>query len=322
MIRNLPREWLIYLAAIYTIWAVLLFNGPGLAHYVDNWAIALVMILGSAVAGFTPEGGGAVAYPILSIWFSLPSAVARDFGLAIQAIGMTSASIYILASRRRAWSFYRHVPLYVLLNVMGLILGFFWFGGTSNKLLQMAFVCLALSFIAALWTVRRFGHEEDFSPNNSMRIAVVAVMCFLGGIASSMFGTGADMLLYICLSCWFAMREKEATDLSILVMAAVSIFGILMRWLLIGGVSPQVYDLWLAAVPIVLLGAPFGNWLLKKVRKESMLIFLFLFNLWNFLWWSYNNTSLLWTALPLLIALYLAMTAVIARRPMPGAASA
>jgi uncharacterized membrane protein YfcA len=311
---QIPHAWLIWLAAVYAVWATLLFTGPGLAHYLENWPIALVMVLGSAVAGFTPEGGGAIAYPILSIWFSLPGTVARDFSLAIQAIGMTSASIYILASRRRSWSFYRHVPLFVLFNIVGMILGMAGYRMISFQIIQMIFVSLALAFIAALWSVRRFGDQDDFEPNSGFRWVVVAIMCFLGGVASSMFGTGADMLLYICLSCWFAMKEKEATDLSILVMAAVSIVGILIRSLLTGGIDPRVYDMWLAAVPVVLLGAPLGNWLLRQVRKESMLIFLFAFNLWTFVWWNYRNPSMIWVAVPVVVAIYLAMTMIISRR--------
>jgi len=308
------RPWFLYLSLIYLTWGFLLFSGPGLSHYIENWSIALVMIFGSAVAGFTPEGGGAIAYPILSIWFGFPNTIARDFSLAIQAIGMTSASIYILSSRRREWSFYRLIPVYVIFNMIGFIVGISVFGSSSNKIIQMIFVSLALAFITALWSIRKFGTADDFELNSSLKWITVGIMCFLGGLASSMFGTGADMLLYVCLSCWFAMKEKEATDLSIIVMAFVSIFGILTRILVTGGIDPQVYDLWLAAIPVVLLGAPLGNWLLQSIRKESMLIFLFFFNLWTFIWWSYNNTSLILIALLLLILIYLIMICVMYQR--------
>jgi uncharacterized membrane protein YfcA len=308
------RPWYLYLTVVYVIWAWLLFTGPGLWHYLDHWPIALVMIFGSMVAGFTPEGGGAIAYPILSIWFSLPSGMARDFSLAIQAIGMTSASIYILSSRRRSWHFYRHIPLYVVFNVLGLVSGLSWFNVGATPVLQMIFVSLALAFIAALWSVRRFGDQADFELRGKFRMIIVFLMCFLGGLASSMFGTGSDMLLYICLSCWFAMKEKEATDLSIITMAAISVIGILIRWLLMGDVDSSIYHMWLAAVPIVLLGAPLGNWLLNNVKKESMLLFLFAFNLWTFVWWSLKNPSLIWIAVPMLTTIYLLMTAVIHAR--------
>lgn len=317
MTKSFPREWIIWLIAVYSAWLWLLMSGPGFAHYLENWPIFVVMIVGSFVAGFTPEGGGAVAYPILSLFMGAGGQDVRDFGLAIQAIGMTSASIYILSSRRHRWSFYRLVPLYVLLNLIGLIIGFAVFGGVNNLLIQMAFLSLALAFIAAIWSVRRFGHRTSFSLSSPTRVIVVAVMCFLGGIASSMFGTGADMLLYICLSCWFAMREKEATDLSILVMASISVLGILIRWLLMDDVSETVYALWLAAVPAVALGAPLGNWVLKRVSKESMLVFVLIFNAYNFGYWCINNSSLIWLAIPTLSTIYLAMIMVIARRPKP-----
>lgn len=305
-----PHAWIAWIALVYFTWFLIVSLGPGWVIYQENWHIALVMILGSAVAGFTPEGGGAIAYPILSIWFSLPATVARDFGLAIQSIGMTSASIYILASGRRPWRDYRHVPMFVLFNMLGLVIGFASYGLIDVKIIQMIFVSLALSFILAIWSSRRFGDQDDFEPNSILRWLVLFAMCFSGGFASSLFGTGADMLLFICLSCWFAMREKLATDISILTMAAISIFGILIRTTIIGDVSVDVFHMWLAAVPVVLLGAPLGNWLLQKVRKETLLIFLLAFNLWTFCWWISKNITMIWPAILSLAVIYVTMTSV------------
>ena len=61
--------------------------------------MALVMIGGSLVAGSTPMGGGTVAFPALVLGFQESPAMARDFGLAIQSVGMTSALLFILLRR-------------------------------------------------------------------------------------------------------------------------------------------------------------------------------------------------------------------------------
>src|SRR6266446_5370746 len=93
------RNWKIYCAAFLAIWAVMV-AGFGLwAPVLAHWRMSLVMIFGSLVAGSTPMGGGTVAFPILVLVFGQAPANARNFGLIIQALGMTSAMIFIIGRR-------------------------------------------------------------------------------------------------------------------------------------------------------------------------------------------------------------------------------
>ena len=50
----------------------------------------------SFVAGSTPHGGGAVAFPVLTKVFGVPAADARTFSLSIQAVGMGTAAVVIM----------------------------------------------------------------------------------------------------------------------------------------------------------------------------------------------------------------------------------
>ena len=54
------------------------------------------MCLGSFIAGATSEGGGAIAYPVMTLgpWKIAPL-IARDFSLMIQSIGMIAAGAAI-----------------------------------------------------------------------------------------------------------------------------------------------------------------------------------------------------------------------------------
>ena len=81
------------------IWAALFAIFNDLRFFVEHWHYPAIMVLGAFVAGLTPEGGGAVAFPMLSVFFSIDRVLARDFSLMIQSIGMTSASIFILSHR-------------------------------------------------------------------------------------------------------------------------------------------------------------------------------------------------------------------------------
>jgi uncharacterized protein len=81
------------------VWVFLLVNFNDLAFLGSHWHYPAIMVLGAFVAGLTPEGGCAVAFPVLSVFSSVDRVLARDFSLMIQSIGMTSASIFILINK-------------------------------------------------------------------------------------------------------------------------------------------------------------------------------------------------------------------------------
>src|SRR4051812_41618513 len=93
------RWWKVYVIAFLLFWVVMV---TGFGHWQGvktHWQMAIVMIMGSLVAGSTPMGGGTVAFPILVLVFGQPAANARNFGLIIQALGMTSAMLFIIGRR-------------------------------------------------------------------------------------------------------------------------------------------------------------------------------------------------------------------------------
>ncbi len=47
------------------------------------------------VAGMTSEGGGAVAFPVMTLALGVAPSVARDFSLMVQSCGMSAASFAI-----------------------------------------------------------------------------------------------------------------------------------------------------------------------------------------------------------------------------------
>lgn len=286
----------IWIFVVFCVWLALLLTGPGFSLFKTHWMYSLMMTFGASIAGYTPEGGGAVAYPILSLYFKITPPIARDFSLAIQSIGMISAAIYIVFSKDRNWSFYKFIPLYAAINFAGFIVVSALFSNLAFTTFQMLFVCMSFAFILSFWITKTYGTEENFTPDNFKKITVTAIFCFFGGGASAMFGTGSDMLLYILLSVYYGVKEKEGTDLSIILMGIVSVFGIFYRGIVLEQVDASVYNMWLAAVPIVVLFAPFGNMLLKVFKKESMLFFVLLLNGFNLLFWLYKNPSLLLNA--------------------------
>src|SRR5476649_2185194 len=94
-----------------TIWIVLFSVFNSIKFFIEHWYYAAMMVGGAFVAGFTPEGGGAVAFPVLSVFLHVDRVLARDFAMMIQSVGMTSASIFILTHKDTVRKNYR--PLFV-----------------------------------------------------------------------------------------------------------------------------------------------------------------------------------------------------------------
>ena len=83
------------------VWAVwLAFGGRSAVHHLfADWKVALTMVFGSLVGGGTSEGGGAIAFPIFTKLLHIAPYDARNFSLAIQSVGMGSATLSILYLR-------------------------------------------------------------------------------------------------------------------------------------------------------------------------------------------------------------------------------
>ena len=81
------------------LWVALFAAFDSIPFLIAHWYYAAMMVAGAFVAGFTPEGGGAVAFPVLNVFLHVDRVLARDFSMMIQSVGMTSASIFILTEK-------------------------------------------------------------------------------------------------------------------------------------------------------------------------------------------------------------------------------
>ena len=57
------------------------------AYFPTHYLMTITMIFGSMVAGATSEGGGAVAFPVMTLALKIEPSVARDFSLMTQSFG-------------------------------------------------------------------------------------------------------------------------------------------------------------------------------------------------------------------------------------------
>lgn len=264
--------------AVWCGWLIL--AGPQYAFSClqDHWEVAVTMIFGSMVAGGTSMGGGAVGFPVLTKLLEVPPHEAKIFSLAIQSVGMSAASLTIIAMRTKVeWRIVRWASL-------GGLLGQVW--GTmglaaivSPDLTRLSFTMMVASFaIALLVSGTQHSQRHPFVPRWSSRESLIAVgLGLVGGTISGLVGSGIDTFVFSVMVLLFRLCETIGTPTSVILMALNAIAGFALHAFVIGDFVPPVREYWIAAVPVVVVGAPVGAMLCTLLNRQAILtILLFL----------------------------------------------
>lgn len=310
------RRWGPSLAAT-VIWFVAVVASGQLGRVTEHGASALTMLAGSFLAGSSPEGGGAVAFPVFTKALGVPTPVARTFGLSIQAVGMSMAVVAILLAGR---PFHRRAAA---VGSLAAIAGFltaaltlgrpdeaFWPSIVPTPWVKATFsIVLATTSLLMLRQLRlhrgvdhdaelaadpdrRHGHQHWTGRTDLALIAVAGA----GGVLSSLTGTGANIVVFLLLVVVVGVLPKTALPTAIMVMAAVSIVGFVLyvgidgqfdltrsgdRVTAVSGTpvdlatsGGDLFGLWLAAVPVVVWGAPLGSLAASVVREHHLVRFV------------------------------------------------
>lgn len=286
------RLFTAWLGFAFIVWAGLFISFVDLSFLGSHWHYPAIMVLGAFIAGLTPEGGGAVAFPVLSVFFDVDRSLARDFSLMIQSIGMTSASIYILTNKKNDLRTYKPLLYLIPVAFLGFVIGMLLLQAIPVYIIQALFLSLITTFaIAYLYSKHRGDLLVLAAPRMSDRLMLMAIV-ILGGMCASLFGTGADIIFYTLLVTHFSMNEKKATHMSIILMAAISILGFAYRHFIDGDLTNDQYLTWLCAFPVVLFMAPFGAYVLQGIHVEWMLRGIVILNIGQLAYFNINNPSL------------------------------
>lgn len=285
--RRRPRLWifLCWLAAFYAAWLAIVVVGDQWRTLIDHYAIALAMVFGSYVAGSTPMGGGTVGFPILVLLFGEPATLGRDFSFAIQAIGMTSASVFILCRRQPLeWVLLRWALLGTLI---GTPLGIFYLAPVVPELpIKVLFAVIWASFgVLHLYRTGDICANVGETPaaHRFDRVVGFWVGLLSGACVASITGVGIDMILYAVMVLLMRADLKVAIPSSVIVMAFTSVVGIVAK-LLFGDVHPAVFGNWLAAAPVVALGAPLGVFIVSLIGRWPTLLVVAALCVLQFVW--------------------------------------
>ncbi len=282
-----PVIWpfLAWLAIFYTGWLLLVVLGGHLGTVLAHWPIGIAMIGGSFVAGSTPMGGGAVGFPTLVLVMDLPATLGRDFSFAVQSIGMTSATIFILCRRQELeWPMLRAALAGAL---VGTPLGVIFIAPHMPDLaIKLVFATLLCSF--GLLHLRRIDEITGYHGMTPHDLAFDNRAGFIVGLCGSMTvasitGVGVDMMLYMVLVLLCHADLRIAIPTSVILMAFTSVVGIFTK-MAAGTVQPGTFENWLAAAPVVALGAPLGALVVSRVGRRPTLLFVSLLCVAQFVW--------------------------------------
>ncbi len=259
---------------VWIIW--LLYTQPdSLLIFSENWPVTLTMVFASFIAGATSEGGGAIAFPIFTKVLHIAPLEAKIFSLAIQSVGMVAATLTIIVMRVPVeW---RLIFWASLGGLFGIVPGTMMIAPLlSPELLKWLFTAMITSFALTLlvlnWQPRLYNNGlPEFSCREKW---IVILTGFIGGAMTGLVGNGIDIICFSVMVLLFRLSEKVSTPTSVVLMAVNSLAGFALHVFVIGGFSSTVERYWLAAVPVVVVGAPLGAYFCSRLKNKTIAVIL------------------------------------------------
>ena len=275
-LKKFPFLYALFLIVVLSFWFVFMFQNNLFYLFKEKVAVFSTMIFGSFIAGSSPEGSASIAYPIFTLYLNIEPKIASNFAFAIQSIGMTAASLLILNMKMKIdWQYVKYV---IIGGLPGLAFGTYQIVPLiSPPLAKLFFVSLWLSFGIILWRHNQMKHKIKFEFLQQLKssdIGLLIIFGFIGGIISSIFGTGINIFTFCLMITYYKIDEKIATPSSILIMTIETIFGLFLHTNLVNDFKKESFEMWLVCVPVVVFFAPLGSFVMNKMSSHLIAKFL------------------------------------------------
>lgn len=275
--KKLPRLYIAFFLIVITAWLWYMISHNAFGLFKQHWIITLTMVAGSFIAGASSEGGGAVAFPVFTLLLKIAPETARNFSFAIQSIGMTAASLLIIGLRIPIEK--KAIAYASIGGIFGLLFGtFFLVDLLSGPTTKLFFVSLWLSFGFALYLTNRNKERKVLSQltnigsNDTKRLMLFG---FMGGIITAFFGNGIDIFTFCLLTLFYGIDEKVATPTSVVIMTINTIAGFLLHSFVIRDFQLLAFESWMVAIPVVIIFAPVGAFVISTFTRQAITYFLY-----------------------------------------------
>ncbi|CAD5225596.1 unnamed protein product [Bursaphelenchus okinawaensis] len=261
-----------------TCWWSLAIRNNLFALYPTRYEMAITMVLGALVSGATSEGGGAVAFPVMTLLLHIPSEVARDFSLMIQSCGMAASSFSVVYMKVKVeW----HSIIFSSLGAFfSIILGLQFLDdiidGSQKK---MVFVSIWFAFAISLLILntqkKRVTYDEipEFGPKKALILFCTGLF---GGLLSAWTGSGVDICSFSILTLLFRVSEKVATPTSVVLMCLNTWVGFYWRQLIQKDVPQLAWEYFSVAMPVAITCSPIGALLSSHLHRQVLACFVYI----------------------------------------------
>ncbi|RCN41752.1 hypothetical protein ANCCAN_12293 [Ancylostoma caninum] len=276
----LHRKYIAFLLpmiVMQTLWWLTAIRYDWLVLYKTRWQMPLIMVLGALVAGMTSEGGGAVAFPFMTLGLHIEPVTARDFSLLMQSVGMMCALFVVVFMQVQIEQ--RAVLFGTLGSIPGLIFGFKFFDPLLDAAQKkMLFVSIWASFAIALFILNSHKKRKtylkipDFKP---WKAVVLTATGFVGGIFTAFAGSGVDICIFSMITLLFRVTEKTATPTTVVLMGMNSMVGAYYRLIWEGDVPRLALEYLQVSIPVGVTLAPFGSFLGSHFHRQVLACFVY-----------------------------------------------
>jgi len=216
---------------------------------------------------------------VMTLALGIKPAVARDFSLMIQSCGMSAAAFTIFWMKvKLEW----HSLVFCSLGaIAGMIFGLEVVDtALTPPEKKLSFVCIWFSFAFALFLLNREHKRKTFDliPRfGAWQAAILLAVGFLGGIFSSVAGSGVDICSFSVLSLLFRVSEKVSTPTSIVLMAINTCVGFYWRQMMTTtGVEEDAWGFLAVCVPIVVIFAPLGSIISSHFHRQVLAVLVYI----------------------------------------------
>ena len=251
--KRRSRQALAISFAVLIVWVIAVTLTGQWGRILDNWFAPIIAAIGSIIGSSTPLGGGTISFPVYTKVLGVPPDVARTFSLSMPAIGMTCAALSIIINRRQVeW---RALAIAIPSAIVGLLFGLygpltdralpFWPSILPPPYVRMTFTLVVFGAAAVVWLNYRQQLLEQITRVTSYGwrlISVLIVFGFLGGVVSSLVGSGTNIFLYIVLIIFIGLIPRIGVPTSVIAMASTCIIAFILMGLLGGQLLTGLND--------------------------------------------------------------------------------
>merc|ERR1712188_5248 len=204
----------------------------------------------------------------------------------IQSVGMTAASVSILYSQilvdRQAiiWSTFG--------STGGVILGLSYVARLIPPAYsKMLFVSIWFAFAVNLFFLNRSKGRITFltlgREISPMKKLLLAFTGFVGGLLTSISGSGVDICMFSVLTLLFRLSEKTATPTSVVMMAINTCVGFWWEGLILMKIPRESWIYFFCCIPVVPLGAPIGALISSLMHRQVHAIAVYFTDTFQFI---------------------------------------